>query len=157
MGRSQRVHEGDQRVDLRWAQVLTIRWHVSAALNYLPNELIVRQSSGHCVECRTTLAAFAIEAVTISALLALNKQRALEFQTRTALNVFDGRWCTAPRLHVWRPRRERPKISEYARRKKCQHHHYDGHRTPAKAFFSGAGIERKQDENRYPHYGSDKQ
>src|SRR5579864_6018094 len=45
----QRLEECHQRRGLRRAQVFSIRRHVAAPLDHLPDELILRQSYGHGV------------------------------------------------------------------------------------------------------------
>src|SRR5262249_43089569 len=68
----QRSHEIDQCRNLRRPQVLAISRHVPAPLNYLPDQLIARETSGDRVQGRPAQSAFAAESVTIAALLALD-------------------------------------------------------------------------------------
>src|SRR5258706_5437303 len=96
--RPQRLHERDQRSYFRGTQILSIRRHVSASLDDLPDELIARETGGHGVQGRAAQTAFAAKAVTIAALLALDENRTLEFQRRASFHVRGRCRCAAPRL-----------------------------------------------------------
>jgi hypothetical protein len=53
----QRLEKCHQRRSLRRIQILSIRRHIAAALQNLPNQLIARQSDGDLREIRPTLSA----------------------------------------------------------------------------------------------------
>src|ERR1700726_4379528 len=98
-----RGEECDDRVDLRGSEILAVGRHVTAALNYLANDLVARETRGSVVERGTAHPAVAAERMTIAALLALNQQRALQFERSAALDVIDGGRRGAPRVHNRRP------------------------------------------------------
>ena len=74
----QRFEKSNQRRRLRRIQILSIRRHISAALQYLAHELVARQPNGHSVESRPTLAADVAKRVAVVALFRLKDKRSLD-------------------------------------------------------------------------------
>src|SRR5712692_3936983 len=110
--RPQGFHEGNQLRHLRGPQILAVRRHVSATLDNLPNELIARKARGHRIQCGAAHPTLAIERVTISALLALDENRASKFERGPPLHINSRGGRAAPSLHVWRPGREGSRVRQ---------------------------------------------
>src|SRR6202158_3181512 len=89
----QRFQKCNESGGLHWAQVISICWHVAAALNHLPDELFLRQSNGDTIQGRAPLSTGFAKRVAVAALLHLKHQRALAFQSGCAVHeaVRDGR------------------------------------------------------------------
>src|SRR5215475_15708866 len=66
---TQRLHESDESRYLLRRQVPAKRRHVATALNYLPDQLVAGEASGHAIQRWATQTALAPQAVTIPALL----------------------------------------------------------------------------------------
>src|ERR1700688_4467501 len=104
-----RLKKGDQRSGLGWTEILSISRHITATLDYLPDELVVGQSQSNTVECGSALTSLIIQRVTVVTLLRLKNQRTLAFQRRTAVQILGRNRLPAPRLHnKTPPRRLRP-------------------------------------------------
>src|SRR5580692_10572388 len=69
--RVQGLKESYERRRLCRAQVVPISRHVAAALNYLPNELVLRQPHGNAVQGWSSLSAGVAKRVAVAALLDL--------------------------------------------------------------------------------------
>ena len=82
-----RLKKSDQRSGLGWAQIFPIRWHISAALDYLPDELVFRKSQSDPVECGTALTSPIIQRMTVVTLLRLKNERSLPLQCCTPFQV----------------------------------------------------------------------
>ena len=65
------LEKRDKRRGFRWAQVLSVCRHVAASLNYLADELVLREPHGNAVERGTPLPAEFTERMAIAALLLL--------------------------------------------------------------------------------------
>src|SRR5208282_683923 len=70
-GGMQRFQKCNERRSLRWTQVFPIRRHVAAALNHLPDELVLCQSNGDSVQGRAPLSTGFAKRVAVAALLHL--------------------------------------------------------------------------------------
>src|SRR5580704_12428944 len=88
--RMQRLKERHQRGGLRRTQVLSISRHVAAALNHLPDQLILGELDGHSIQLRPALPSRTTQSVAIVALLSLKNQRTLPLQSRTPFEIL--RW-----------------------------------------------------------------
>jgi hypothetical protein len=75
--RMQRLEERDQRSSLRRTQGFSVGGHVAAALNHLPDELILRELEGDTIERRPALSSDISQCVTVVALLGLKNKRTL--------------------------------------------------------------------------------
>src|SRR5215467_8217871 len=101
----QGFEERHQRGGLRRAEVLAVRGHVAAALNHLPNQLVLREPYRHAVESRASLPAAICQCMTVAALLRLKNQRALPLQCGGAMQESRRNRGAAPGIHLWTPRR----------------------------------------------------
>ena len=79
--RVQSLQKCDERCRLRRVQVLSVRRHVSAALNHLANELIFGETNGHTIESRTPLPADVAERMAVAALLDLENECTLSLRS----------------------------------------------------------------------------
>jgi hypothetical protein len=105
---SQKLNEGG---GLGWAQVLAIRRHVAAALEDLPDKLILRETRRDKIQSRTTLSANACNRVAVTALLRLKDDSALPLERAEIVRITDGdRGTAAPCIHLRAPGREGPKM-----------------------------------------------
>src|SRR5215470_8689810 len=66
--RPQRLHESNEAGHFRGRQVFTEGWHIAAALNHLPDQLIAGETRGHAIQRGATEATLAPQAVTIPTL-----------------------------------------------------------------------------------------
>src|SRR6266699_5250717 len=99
---------------LRRTQILSVRRHVSAALNYLANELVLREPHGDTVESGTSLPAHVSKGMTVAALLDLQHQRTLPLKCGCAMNKSIRHGIATPRIHVWTPGCEPGQMGEGA-------------------------------------------
>src|SRR5580700_4207271 len=76
-GGVQRFEERHERRGFRRIQVLAIGRHVAAALNHLPDELILGELYGNCIERGPALTSGATQGVAIVTLLRLEHERSL--------------------------------------------------------------------------------
>src|SRR3984885_6778281 len=83
----QGLEESYERRSLCRTQAVPIGRHVAAALNHLPNELVLRQPNGNAVQGWSPLSTRVAKRVAVAALLDLKNERALTFKRRRALNV----------------------------------------------------------------------
>src|SRR5258705_945432 len=105
--------QGSQKLNesggLGWAQVLAIRRHVAAALEDLPDQLILRETCRDKIQSRTTLSANACNRVAVTALLRLKDDSPLPLERAEIVCVTDGdRGITAPCIHLRAPGSEGP-------------------------------------------------
>jgi hypothetical protein len=76
--------EGNESRCLGGTQVISVSRHVAAALQHLANELVLRKARGHGIQSWTALAAFPFERVAVATLFALEHERPLTFECRSA-------------------------------------------------------------------------
>src|ERR1700691_398878 len=136
--------ESYERGSLCRTQVVAISRHVAAALNYLPNELVLRQPHGNAIQGRSPLSARASERVAVAALLDLKYERTLALKRGRAVNVAVGYRIAAPGVHVRTPGRELRHASEGAERDRNHQHGDNRNGTALPAFFSFSGKKRKK-------------
>src|SRR5215469_9414266 len=100
----QGLQKCDQRSSSRRAQIASICRHIAAALNHLPDELVLREADCNTIQSRPSLSSGSAEGVAISALLGLKHKRTLALQCCRAMDVSAGHRITTPGIHVWAPR-----------------------------------------------------
>src|ERR1700751_5921298 len=83
--RMQGFKKCDQRGSLGRSQILSVRWHVAASLDYLTNQLILGKSHGNTVKSRTSLPALVAKRMAVAALLGLEDERALPLESSPAV------------------------------------------------------------------------
>ena len=135
-----------ERSSLRGTQVVPISGHVAAALNHLPDELVLRQSHGNAIQGRASLSTGVAKRVAVAALLDLKHQRALPLQCSRAMNEAVRHRITAPRIHVRTPGRELGEAGESAERDRNQQHGKNRNRPALPALFSFAGKKRQKNQ-----------
>src|SRR5262249_56086654 len=104
----QRLHERDQRVDLRGTEVLAVGRHVAATLQHLTNELITGLARRDAVQRRAAAASLTAQAVAGAALLVLQHEGTLQLERRAALDVLDRGRGGGPCPPLRRPRNRPP-------------------------------------------------
>src|SRR5437016_1400145 len=97
--RVKRLEERDESGRFRRAKVLPVRRHVAAALDDLPDQLILRQPDGDSVERGAALPAGLVERMAVPALLHLQDERTVPLQRGAALEVFLRNRLAAPCVH----------------------------------------------------------
>src|SRR5580698_8300499 len=112
--RMQGLEESYERSGLCRTQVVPIGRHVAAALNHLPNELVLCQPYGNAVKGWPSLSTHVAKRVTVAALLDLEHERTLPLKCSRAMNVPVGYWIAAPSVHVRTPGRELGQASKCA-------------------------------------------
>src|ERR1700722_120434 len=135
-----------ERRNFRGTQVVSIGRHVSAALNHLANELVLRQPHGNAVQSWSALSTCVAERVAVAALLDLKHECTLPLKRGRAMNVAVGYWIAAPGVHVRTPRRELGHASKRAKSDRDQQ--YGNHRnwTGLPAFFSFSRKKRQKNQ-----------
>src|SRR5689334_12082778 len=93
----------DERGGLRWTQILSVGWHVAAALNHLADQLVLCQPYGHAVETGASLPALLSKGMAVSALLGLKHERALPLKCSCAMYESLRHRITTPGVHVRAP------------------------------------------------------
>ena len=78
--RMQRLQEPNQCRSLRRTKVLAIRRHVAAALQHLPNQLVLRETRCDKIQGRSTLSTDPGNRMAVAALLRLKDDSALSFE-----------------------------------------------------------------------------
>src|ERR1700733_2106369 len=142
----QGLKESHQRRSLGWTQVVPIGRHVAAALNHLPNELVLRQPHGNAVQGWPPLSTRVAKRVAVAALLDLKHQRTLPLQCSRAMNVPVGHWIAAPGVHVRTPGRELGHASKRAESDRDQQHSNNPNRAALPAFFSVPRKKRQKNQ-----------
>src|SRR5580700_5978206 len=125
-----------ERRSLCRTQVVPIGWHVAAALNHLPDKLVLGQPHGNAVQGWPPLSTRVAKRVAVAALLDLKHQRTLPLQCSRAMNVLVGYRIAAPGVHVRTPGRELGHASKRAERDCDQQHSNNRNRAALPAFFS---------------------
>src|SRR5580658_8160939 len=136
--RMQRFEKCHERRCLRRTQVLSVRRHVSASLDDLADELVLREPRGNAVQSRTSLASRVAEGMAVAALLALKNQRALPLKRRCAAEESVRHRIAAPGIHVRAPRCISGKMRQCSERYRQQQDGENRDGPPAPAFFSFA-------------------
>jgi hypothetical protein len=95
----QRFEKSNQRRRLRRIQILSIRRHISAALQNLTHQLVPRQSNGHSVESGPTLATYVAKRMAVVALFRLKDKRSLDLERRASRNEFPGNRSSGGGIH----------------------------------------------------------
>ena len=127
-------------------QVVSIGRHVAAALNHLPDELVLRQPHGNAVQGWPPLSTRVAKRVAVAALLDLKHERTLPLKRSCAMNVAVGYWIAAPGIHVRTPGRELGHASKGAESDR-NHQHGNNRNWPAlPAFFSFSGKKRQKNQ-----------
>jgi hypothetical protein len=83
--RIERVKECHESSRLGGTKIFAIGWHVSAALDHLPNQLILCELNGDAVQSRTTLTSLPLQGVAVVTLLRLENESALPLKCSPAL------------------------------------------------------------------------
>src|ERR1700761_1771219 len=113
----QRLQAPNQCRSLRRAQVLAVRRHVAAALQHLPNQLVLRETRCDKIQGRATKSPDPANRMAVAALLRLKDDRALTFERACIVGVADrDRRPSTPRAHLRTPRRKCPEMREYTPR-----------------------------------------
>src|SRR5215468_10432364 len=102
----QRLEKCDESGRLRRAQVFSISRHVAAPLNYLPDELVMREPHGDRVQGRASVPTGPSKCMAVSTLFELKNERTLPLKRSRVKDHLLRHWITAPGVHVRAPGRE---------------------------------------------------
>src|SRR5580698_7164087 len=142
----QGLEESYERCSLSRTQVVPIGGHVAAALDHLPNELVLREPHGNAIQGWPSLSTRVAKGVAVAALLDLKDKRTLTLKCGRAVNVPVGYWIAAPGVHVRTPGRELGEASKRAERDR-DHQHGNNRDWPAlPAFFPFPGKKGQKDQ-----------
>ena len=88
--------ESNQRINLRRRKILAVGRHVAATLNYLPNDLVARETRRGFVERGPAHPALAAQRMAVAALLALHERPAVRGECGPLRNRWALRWRSSP-------------------------------------------------------------
>src|SRR5580704_3339306 len=142
----QRLKERHQCGGFRWTQVFPVSRHISPALDYLTDQLILRKRNSHAVQLRPALSSRTSESVAVVALFGLKNQRALPLQCRAPFEKLRRNRLAAPRIHDGTPWRMDGLMSESTKRHGDQQNrqHRDGPPPPTLLAFTGEKWKRQK-------------
>src|SRR5262249_53173699 len=120
--------------------------HVAASLNYLSDQLVVREPHRDAVQRRASVATGPSKGVAVAALFDLKNERALPLKRGRAKEHSLRHWIAAPSVHVRAPRRELSHMRKRSEDDRDQQHSQNGNRPPPPALFSFAGEKRKKEQ-----------
>src|SRR5580704_17933865 len=146
-----RLKKGNECSGLGRTQILSIRWHIPAALDHLPDQLIFGKTQSNTVERGAALASSTIQRVTVVTLLRLKNQLPLTFQSGAPLEILSGNRLAAPCIHDGTPRRVLAQMRQGAETHGDQQNGQDRNRPALPTFFTFACNKRERDK----HYESD--
>src|SRR5271156_640258 len=145
-GGVQGLKESYERRRLCRTQIVAIRGHVAAALNHLPNELVLRQSHGNAVKGWPSFSTRVTKRVAVSALLDLKHKRTLPLKCGCAMNVPVGHRIAAPGVHMRTPGGELGHASKCAESDRDHEHGNNCNGTAFPAFFSFPRKKRQKNQ-----------
>src|ERR1700722_12566047 len=128
--------ESYERRSLCRTQVVPIGWHVAAALNHLPNKLVLGHPHGNAVQGWPPFSTRVSKRVAVAALLDLKHQCTLPLKCSRAMNVPVGYRIAAPGVHGRTPGRELGHASKGAERDGDHEHRDYRNRPTLPALFS---------------------
>src|SRR5580700_7746273 len=147
----QRFEKSYERGGLRRAQILGIRGHISASLDHLADELVLREPDRDTIESGASLPSALLKRMTVAALLRLKDERALPLQGGCAVQKSRRQGGAAPGVHLRTPRRVLRQMGKRSERNREQQHSQDRNRSSSPALLSFAGQERKQEKSEDGH------
>jgi hypothetical protein len=143
----QRLEKCDECGRLRRTQVFSISWHVAASLNYLPDELVLREPHCDRVQGGASLPAASSKGMAVATLFELKNERALSLERSRAKDHSLWHWITAPGAHVRTPRRNLSLTRKRSERDRDQQYRQNPNGSSPPALFSFAGEKRKKDQS----------
>src|ERR1700690_636572 len=145
-GRMEGLKESDQRGRLRRTQVVSVGRHIASALDYLPDELVLREPHCDAIQGWPPLSARIAERVAVAALLHLKHQRTLPLECGCAMYVSVGHWLAAPGIHARAPGRELGHASKGTERDGDHEHGDDRNRRALPTLLTFSGKERQENQ-----------
>src|SRR6266849_6064142 len=142
----QGLEKSYQRRGLRRAQIFPVRRHVSATLNYLADELVLREPHSYAVQIRASQPATLVKSVAIAALFGLKNQRALPLKGGRAMQKLLRHGIAAPGVHVRTPGCELREMGEGPERDRNQQHGQDRNRPTPPALFAFSREKGKKEQ-----------
>src|SRR5579863_8282978 len=142
----QGLKESYERRSLCRTQVVPIGGHIPAALNHLPNELVLREADRNAVQSWPSLSTCVAKRVAVAALLDLKHERTLALERSRSVNVAVGYGIAAPGVHVRTPGRELGHASKGAERDRDHQYCNNRNRTTLPAFFSLSRKKRQKNQ-----------
>src|SRR5271165_3526401 len=140
----QSLEKSDQRRGLSRAQVFSIGWHVSATLDYLADQLVLREAKCDAIERRSALATHVIKRMAVATLLGLENQSASALERRAFLQIFGRDRHAAPCVHHRTPGRMQAQLRQTAQHYRNQQNRENGNGAALPALLTFAGDKREQ-------------
>src|SRR5258708_39442259 len=153
----QSFQKRDQGSRFRRTQILSVSRHVAASLDYLADQLVLRQSQGDAVQSRTSLPTTLTKRVTVAALLHLKDQRALSLKCGTAVKKLLRHRVAAPRIHVRTPWRVSSEVGECSQDYGDQQNRQNCDRPPAPTLFPFSRKKWQQNKKCDNDYGANEE
>src|SRR5262249_5456650 len=140
-----------ERRCLRRTQILSVCWHVTAALDHLANQLILGEPHRDAVQGWPSLAAGASQGMAVAALLGLEDERALSLERAGMTQQFFRNWIAAPRVHVRTPGCRLREMGKCSKRDRDQQHGQNCNGTSFPALLSFPGQKGKKQQSKNHH------
>src|SRR5438445_8891214 len=153
----QRFEERDECCRLRRTQILSVCWHVAAALDHLADELVLRQSHSNTIQRGTSLAATFTDGMAVTALLHLENERTLSLKRGAAMQELIRYGITAPSIHVRAPRRIASEMGECSQDYGDQQNRQNSDWPPAPTLFSFSRKKWQQNKKCDNDYGANEE
>src|SRR5262245_47827526 len=150
----QRLEKCDECGGFRRTQVFSISRHVAASLNYLPDELVVREPHSDGVQGGASVPTAPSKGMAVATLFDLKNERALPLERSRVKDHSLRHWITAPGVHVRTPRRELSHACKCSQRDGDQQHSQNRNRSPTPALFSFTGEKWKKQQTEDHHDGT---
>src|ERR1700751_516249 len=138
----QSLEKRDQRRGLSRTQIFSISRHVSATLDHLADQLVVREAKCDAVERRSALAAHVIKRMAVATLLSLEDQSAPAFECSASLQIFRRDRDAAPSVHDWTPGRMKAQVRQTAQHHRNQQNRENGNGPALPTLLPFAGDKR---------------
>src|SRR5262249_26077833 len=129
----------------------------AAALDYLADQLVLRESHGDAIEGRTTLPAALTDGMAVAALLDLEDKRTLPLNCGGAMKELFWNRVTAPSVHVRAPRRVASEVRECSEDYGDQQNSQNSDWPPPPTFFSLSREKWQQNKKRDNDYGANEE
>src|SRR5262245_20728157 len=147
----QRLEKCDECGGFRRTQVFSISRHVAASLNYLPDELVVREPYGDGVHGGPSGPTGPSKSMAVATLFDLQNKRALPLERSRVKDHSLRHWITAPGVHVRTPRRDLRHTRKRSERDGDQQYAQNCNRPPPPALFSFTGEKWKKEQTEDHH------
>src|SRR5258708_1068115 len=140
------LKERDKGRGLWGTQVISVRRHIAAPLNHLPDELILGELHSRLIERRTALSTGFAERVAVAALFGLKNQGSLPLQRASADEILSGDGLAAPGVHDRAPRRVLAQMGQSSQPHRNEQHPEHGYRPTLPTLLALSSEEAQSDQ-----------